>query len=426
MRLCRAHEGDERPLRIALIEELDRGVRFGAYVWAVTDPATGVAASPLADVPEAAVCDLPRLIRNRYLTTVNRWTMLGRPVDSLQRATGGELDRSLLHREVLGDLGVIDVASAVCRDRHGCWSWFDLWRFAGAAPFSDAELDELGGVVDPITETLRRCLARTFDDPAPTPERTGPAVLFLSSDLQVIGQTPRDRRLPPGPAATRRRPASDPGCGLQRRGPATRRRGRHRRQPAQHEGALRRWRLAHAPGRPGRRFRRRHGGDDRADLAGRASRPLRVSHALSRPRDGAARPPRRGRRHQVARRGHVPVREHGAGPPQVHLRQDRRPQPPDLAGPPRRPLTIRDAPPGRRRRSVPRVLRSLLRPVKAVVGAVLLGFGTLFQPKTRPRRPLVGIAEGAGGGGGRGRRNVGQVRCWTAVRATRWGRIFWR
>ena len=41
-----------------------------------------------------------------------------------------------------------------------------------------------------MTEALRRCLARSFDDPTPTPERSGPVVLFLSPALEVLAQTP--------------------------------------------------------------------------------------------------------------------------------------------------------------------------------------------------------------------------------------------
>ena len=50
-RMCAQHD-EERPLRIALVEEIRRTVSFGAYVWALTDPETEVGTSPLADVPQ--------------------------------------------------------------------------------------------------------------------------------------------------------------------------------------------------------------------------------------------------------------------------------------------------------------------------------------------------------------------------------------
>ena len=50
-------------------------VPFDAYAWLLTDPQTSVGSSPLADVP--CLPELPRLIRLKYLTEVNRWTICG-------------------------------------------------------------------------------------------------------------------------------------------------------------------------------------------------------------------------------------------------------------------------------------------------------------------------------------------------------------
>ena len=94
---------------------------------------------------------LPRLIRLRYLTMVNRWTSLGPTAESLYRVTSGHPDLSLLHREVLADIGVGDVATLVFRDRHGLWGWVDLWRDARRPPFGDHELERLTAVTSPIT-----------------------------------------------------------------------------------------------------------------------------------------------------------------------------------------------------------------------------------------------------------------------------------
>lgn len=188
-RLCSEHD-EERLMRIALIEELRRSVAFGPYVWAVTDPETEVGSSPLADVPEHVMAGLPRLIRLRYLTAINRWTSL-EGAESLVRATKGDPERSLLYRDVLADLGVGDVASVCCRDGNGCWGWLDLWRSAVDPPFSERELDLLAAWAVPVTAGLRRCLARSFALSAAVPERVGPVVLVLSPDLTVKAQTPQ-------------------------------------------------------------------------------------------------------------------------------------------------------------------------------------------------------------------------------------------
>ena len=49
-------------------------IDFDAYVWLLTDPVTAVGVAPLADVP--CLPELPALIRAKYATPVNRWTVL--------------------------------------------------------------------------------------------------------------------------------------------------------------------------------------------------------------------------------------------------------------------------------------------------------------------------------------------------------------
>jgi DNA-binding CsgD family transcriptional regulator len=189
-RRCRDYEGDERPLRIALVEDLRHRVPFRAHVWALVDPETEVATAPLATVPDPLMVQLPGVVRRRYLTTVNRWDRMDALVASLYQATDGDPAKSLLHREVLGPAGIGDIASMVFQDRFGIWAFLDLWRFDADAPFSDRELAILAEDVATITDALRRCQAGSFDERSPTPERPGPAVLFLSPELKVRGQTP--------------------------------------------------------------------------------------------------------------------------------------------------------------------------------------------------------------------------------------------
>jgi DNA-binding CsgD family transcriptional regulator len=190
VRRCAEHD-EERALRIALLEDLRQAVPFGAHMWALTDPETGVTSSPLATVPESAMARLPTLIRCRHLTTVNRPAELAAPAESLLRATEGQPEESLLYRELRGGgTALLDIATVVFRDRFGSWGWLDLWREEGDEPFSGPELDLLGAVSPFVTEALRRCLARTFDEPTPPLARSGPAVLVLSPELEVRAQTP--------------------------------------------------------------------------------------------------------------------------------------------------------------------------------------------------------------------------------------------
>ena len=112
-----------------MLAVLRRVIGFDAYVWLVTDPETSVGSAPLADVP--CLPELPRLIRLKYLTTVNRWTAMITPVASLHQATGGDLARSLLWRDLLRRYQIGDIATSVHRDRFGCWAFLDLGGVRG-------------------------------------------------------------------------------------------------------------------------------------------------------------------------------------------------------------------------------------------------------------------------------------------------------
>jgi DNA-binding CsgD family transcriptional regulator len=182
--------GDPTGLRVRLLEEFARAIRFDAYAFVLTDPETTVGSAPLADVP--CLAELPRLIRLKYLTTVNRWTALD-GVGRLRQATGGERERSLLWRELLSRYDVGDVASMVFADRYGCWGFLDLWRLGTDAEFSAAEARFLASVSGTVTTALRRAQADTFAAAAPPSMRSGPVVLLLSADLDVLGQTPSTR-----------------------------------------------------------------------------------------------------------------------------------------------------------------------------------------------------------------------------------------
>ena len=190
-RICRSG-ADARALRLQVLAVIRRVVGFDAYAWLITDPQTSVGSSPMADVPCLPV--LPQLIRLKYLTIVNRWTGLPCGAASLWTATGGELSRSLMWRELLHNYQISDIASSAYRDRFGCWGFLDLWR-AQAPPFTEADIEFLSGIAGPVTEALRRSQARTFA-PATAADRLpgGPVVLLLSPALDVRAQTPQTQR----------------------------------------------------------------------------------------------------------------------------------------------------------------------------------------------------------------------------------------
>jgi DNA-binding CsgD family transcriptional regulator len=197
---------DDRSLRLQVLAVLREVIDFDAYVWLLTDPVTAVGVAPLADVP--CLPELPALIRAKYATPVNRWTILrlqSSPASTLSHAVGGDLSRSLMWRDVLSRYGIGDVASAAFADKYGCWGFLDLWRNDTSGPFTAAEAGFIAEVAVPLATALRQCQARTFVDPA-TPHRPdlGPVVLTLDDELRIASRTAASRAwldalLPPEP-----------------------------------------------------------------------------------------------------------------------------------------------------------------------------------------------------------------------------------
>ncbi len=197
---------DAMSLRRQVLDILREVIDFDAYVWLLTDPVTAVGSAPLADVP--CLPELPALIKAKYATPVNRWTALQQHPSATGRlhdATGGDLSRSLVWREVMSRYGIGDVASAVFADQFGCWAFLDLWRDDARGPFSSADAAFLASVAPDLTTMLRHCQARTFSTPA-TARRAGlgPVVLTLDSELRITSRTAAsqgwlDVLLPPQP-----------------------------------------------------------------------------------------------------------------------------------------------------------------------------------------------------------------------------------
>jgi len=200
---------DAVTLRSRLLDAVREAVGFEAYVWLLTDPVTCVGAAPLADVP--CLPELPRLIRSKYLTAVNRWTTLTRaasPVGLLHRDSDGRLGRSRVWRDVMSGYGIGDVASIVFADQFGCWGFLDLWRIDDREPFGSADAEFLAVIAPAITAAQRESQARTFIEVS-TPHRrdVGPVVLTLSDELRITSRTAAstdwlDQLLPSGPGTS--------------------------------------------------------------------------------------------------------------------------------------------------------------------------------------------------------------------------------
>jgi DNA-binding NarL/FixJ family response regulator len=197
---------DDRTLRRQVLTVLRDVVVFDAYVWLLTDPVTAVGAAPLADVP--CMAELPALIKAKYATSVNRWTVLQQQASSvglLHSNVHGDLARSRLWRDVLSRYAIGDMASTVFADQFGCWGFLDLWRDDSREPFSTADAEFIASLIASLTKALRRSQARTFTESAmPQRHQAGPVVLTLDDDLRITSRTTASQAwlnvlLPPEP-----------------------------------------------------------------------------------------------------------------------------------------------------------------------------------------------------------------------------------
>jgi DNA-binding CsgD family transcriptional regulator len=108
-----------------------------------------------------------------------------RPVGTLMHATDGALERSRRWTECIGPLGLRDLATTACRDRHGCWGWLDAYRSADGRPFDDEDVELLDRVAPALGDALRR---RAIKPNLPA-RRRPPGVLILDKDPKKTSWT---------------------------------------------------------------------------------------------------------------------------------------------------------------------------------------------------------------------------------------------
>jgi DNA-binding CsgD family transcriptional regulator len=171
---------DSRGFRAEVLRRLRTVMPFDWYVWAITDPITGVGIDPLAHIPDRR--DAAGAIRLKYLEPLNRWTTL-----DVAASLGDRAPQSRLWREVQHPAGVVDVASVVFREHANCWGFLDLWS---GRTFSAADVAILRDLAPRLTDALRLTRSRAFHGTAAPPTAHGPAVVLVDDFLVVVGQTP--------------------------------------------------------------------------------------------------------------------------------------------------------------------------------------------------------------------------------------------
>jgi DNA-binding CsgD family transcriptional regulator len=156
------HRGaDVREFALGAARIIARAVPFEGVAVLTMDPATLV---PTGDVVENGppAATHPRLkeieSRGEDFNAFRSLALSERHAATLSQATGGVLDRSERHREIMGPNGIGDELCAALVDGRATWGALALLRGADSAPFSPADAALVEAVTRPLAEGLRRAI----------------------------------------------------------------------------------------------------------------------------------------------------------------------------------------------------------------------------------------------------------------------------
>ena len=167
---------------------LSRAVHFDGLCVLTLDPAT------LLFTSEYTVDCLPPQARARMAEIevreldVNRFGALarsGRFVATLDATTGGDLELSMRHRELLAPNGYGDELRAVLASGSGVWGALTLLRGADLPPFAPADVELLTSVRGHLADGLRRAMVLSALSARPHAEGEAAGLALLERDNSI-------------------------------------------------------------------------------------------------------------------------------------------------------------------------------------------------------------------------------------------------
>jgi DNA-binding CsgD family transcriptional regulator len=173
-------------LRDAVLPRLNRAVPFDAAFWATTDPGTLLFTQAHQQaLPHETI---PAFLANEFAgEDANPFTELAVDgVGTLAVATGGALEQSARHNEILAPLGFGDELRAVLRRDGVVWGVLCLHRAAGRS-FTIEELRYVQGIAPLLADGVRHGLLVASVEMTPTVET--PGLVLLSTGGEVISLT---------------------------------------------------------------------------------------------------------------------------------------------------------------------------------------------------------------------------------------------
>jgi DNA-binding CsgD family transcriptional regulator len=138
---------------------LRRAVPFDGVAIVALDPATALPVGKWVENSVTGSAGMRLAEIELHETDVNKMSELavsGRGAASLSAATGGKLDRSRRHRELMRPAGFGDELRTVCVSPSGTWGAIVMHREHGAPDFERRDVELLASLSGEFAEALRR------------------------------------------------------------------------------------------------------------------------------------------------------------------------------------------------------------------------------------------------------------------------------
>jgi len=180
--------GSVRDFSLGAAQLLARAVPFDGVSVLTMDPATRLATSAVVEngLRGAAAMRIAEI--EYYESDINTFGALarsGRLAASLSETTGGDLDRSLRHRELRAPNGFGDELRAVLVSDAATWGGLTLGRAFDREPFAPADVELVASLSGYLAEGLRRAMLLTAPAAEWHDEERSAGLALLAADNSI-------------------------------------------------------------------------------------------------------------------------------------------------------------------------------------------------------------------------------------------------
>ena len=165
-----------------------RAVPFDGLCMLTMDPATLLPTGEVVEngLPDAASARMAEIeMRGEDFNAFDALARSGRRAGSLSAATGGDLDRSLRHRELKRPNGFGDELRAALIDDSATWGGLTLLRASDRDHFGPADIGLVASLSRHLAEGLRRAMLLTALSTERQEQEESPGLVLLAADNSI-------------------------------------------------------------------------------------------------------------------------------------------------------------------------------------------------------------------------------------------------